>query len=457
MKTFLITAVWLAALTVSGAGLNNVAPATEKILVKPGVSTNRYTGRFFAPNGEELTNGATGGGGGPTGSFLSQTNPIIRDRYAPNAYVTVTNRNMLLPLNTSQSNSLCLYSVIDPATTVLNSIGFLDTSGPRFAGLNWFPNHTGTEMEMTIDSPGAMALGWGLESIPGIGLQPKRGLQLGITTGYGRLENIYIQSIDTSYALPNCGYSIPFSFASAYISNGVSKGVLPTIWAHTVKTNGETRLSFYDNWDQSATGDLLSHNFTNAGLRAEFVNNSPSRMGGLDLYGKLCATNYCDLIGNSFLNVSGSYADFNFPSNRFGNGAEFYRSLGGTVQPCVRLANVAGGAGTGTRIEAWAYGHPGDGVNSTLSGLIDFKYPGGPASNAGEIDLSPNGDANVFSPVTTLILAGTNNLAILPTGLAIQAATRPTGSPSLGIILWNSNNAAIYFIGTNNSILGKIP
>ena len=323
---------------------------------------------------------------------------------------------MYLPGNPSQTNSPSLYLVVTNQTQ-LQSIGFLDGSllnapAGRFAGLSWFPNHTGSEMEMTIDSAGAMALGWASESILGVGLQPKRGLQIGITTGYGRLENVYLQSIDNSYALPNCGYSIPFSFASGYISNGVSKGVLPTIWAHTVKTNGETRLSFYDNWDQSATGDLLSHNFSAAGLRAEFVNDSPSRIGGLDLYGKLCATNYCDLIGNSFLSLSGSYVDFNFPSNRFGNGVEAWRSFGGTVQPCVRLANVAAGAGTGTRIDAWAYGHAGDATGGELTGLIDFKFPGGAAlAYAGEIDLAPNSDASSFSPVNVLILTGTNATA----------------------------------------------
>ena len=148
-------------------------------------------------------------------------------------------------------------------------------------------------MELTIDSPGSMALGWANESLLGIVLQPNRSLQIGINPSeYGRLENIYIQGNFNSYANPNMGYAIPLSFNSAYKSNGVYINQLMTLWAHATTTNGESRLTLYDNWDQSATPDLKSHNFANSAVRAEFITKSATGMGGLDVYGRLWSTNF---------------------------------------------------------------------------------------------------------------------------------------------------------------------
>ncbi len=257
-----------------------------------------------------ITNGASGlvlngtftgnfGGLTNTGGIGNRfTNSVFYDAARTASYLMVTNRTLLLPSNSSQTNSLCLYSVVDPLNTQLSSIGFLDgalvgSPAGRFSGLNWFPYHTGSEMELTIDSPGSMALGWANESLLGIGLQPNRSLQIGINPSeYGRLENIYIQGNFNSYANPNMGYAIPLSFNSAYKSNGVYINQLMTLWAHATTTNGESRLTLYDNWDQSATPDLKSHNFANSAVRAEFITKSATGMGGLDVYGRLWSTNF---------------------------------------------------------------------------------------------------------------------------------------------------------------------
>ena len=253
-------------------------------------STNMFSGTF------------TGNGAGPTNLSKTLTNPAFFDAAPKASYVLVTNRTMLLPSNPGQTNGLCLYSIIDPSVSVLSSIGFLDPSGPRFAGINWFPNHTGSEMEMTIDCPGSTAIGWAQETIPGIVLQPNRSLQIGITSGYGRLEAIYIQGVYTSYAAPNMGYSIPLSFNSAYTSNGISMNQLMTLWAHATNTNGESRLTLYDNWDQAATPDLKSHDFSKSVIRAEFITASNGGSGGVLLNGIVLATNL--VVGDGFFSRS---------------------------------------------------------------------------------------------------------------------------------------------------------
>ncbi len=254
--------------------------------------------QIIGGNGAGLSNVVAAGlvpdSGGSRNRF---TNAIFYDATHTASYILVTNRAFQLPV-AGQSNSLCLYSVVDPATLQLSSIGFLDGSTAyspfaRFAGFNWFPHHTDTEMEMTIDSPGSLALGWANESQPGVALQPNRSLQIGINpSDYGRLETIYIQGNYNSYANPNMGFAIPLSFNSAYKSNGINVNQLMTLWAHATTTNGESRLTLYDNWDQSATADLKSHNFSKSAVRAEFITRSANGTGGLDVYGRLWSTNF---------------------------------------------------------------------------------------------------------------------------------------------------------------------
>ena len=268
-----------------------------------------------------VTNGASGVNltGSFTGNFAGMTNDpsaiksfrgfgtntVFVDQSAPGSFLIFTNRAMLLPQMPAQTNSPSLYLVVTNQT-LLQSIGFLDGSlissgGPgRFAGLNWFPNHSGTEMEMTEDSPGSLAFGWCNESSIGNFLQPNRSLQIGITGGYGRLENIYIQGVFNSYALPNCGYSIPLSFNSGYTSNGIAVNQLMTLWAHATDTNGENRLTLYDNWDQSATPDLRSHNFSKSIVRAEFITASKGGTGGMLVNGTLTVNGQISIAGNTF-------------------------------------------------------------------------------------------------------------------------------------------------------------
>ena len=298
-------------------------------------------GQIIAGNGGGISNVVAAGlipnSGGSRNRF---TNAIFYDATHTASYILVTNRAFQLPV-AGQSNPLCLYSVVDPATLQLSSIGFLDGATAyspyaRFAGFNWFPHHTDTEMEMTIDSPGSLALGWANESQPGVALQPNRSLQIGINPSeYGRLENIYIQGNFNSYANPNMGYAIPLSFNSAYKSNGINVNQLMTLWAHATTTNGESRLTLYDNWDQSATADLKSHNFSKSAVRAEFITQSANGTGGLDVYGRLWSTNFAGSgAGLTNLNagkLTGTLPVTNLPgltTNVVVTGATFYVTNG---------------------------------------------------------------------------------------------------------------------------------
>ena len=142
-------------------------------------------------------------------------------------------------------------------------------------------------------------------------------------------------------------------------------------------------------------------------------------------------------------------------SNDFRGVSHFVDDGSGVVVSRVKLVNIGTGVGTGSAIESWTYNYPGQ-INATLAGKITLKYAD-PASNAGEIDLAPQPTTGVNNPVNALVICGSNNAVIVTGTLAIQAAARPVATPSTGILQWNSNNARIYFIGTNNAILGSVP
>ena len=263
------------------------------------------------------------------------TNTIFVDQSAPGSYLIFTNRAFYINSNLPQTNSPSLYLVVTNQT-LIQDIGFLDGrfvnngSLGSFAGLEWFPNHSGSEPEMTIDSPGSMALGWNIGSRIGISLQPNRSLQIGIfPTEYGRLDNIYLEGCFNSVALPNCGYAIPFIFNSGYKTNGVNINQNLTLWAHATDTNGESRLTLFDNWDMSATPDLSSHNFANSKVRAEFITASSHGPGGVSFNGIVTSTNFqgaftgdgSGLINLNFSSATGAISLAQLPPAVVTNGA----------------------------------------------------------------------------------------------------------------------------------------
>ncbi len=289
----------VAASQVSGAITLVQLPSAVVTNGASGVSlAGSFTGNFAGVTNDPAAIRSFGGFG---------TNTILVDQSAPGSFLIFTNRAYYLNYLPAQTNSPSLYLVVTNQTQ-LQDIGFLDgryiNNGGlgSFAGLEWFPNHTGSEPEMTIDGPGSLAIGWNFNSLPGITLQPNRSLQIGIfPSTYGRLDNIYFEGVYNSYALPNCGYALPISFNSGYISNGVNINQLMTLWAHATDTNGENRLTLYDNWDQSATSDLRSHNFANSTVRAEFITASSHGPGGVNLNGIVTSTNFQGTFaGNGF-------------------------------------------------------------------------------------------------------------------------------------------------------------
>ena len=384
-------------------------------------------------SGVTISGSFTGDGGGISnvvaaglvpnsgGSRNRFTNAMFYDATPTASYILVTNRAFQLPGAAGQSNPLCLYSVVDPATLQLSSIGFLDGSTAyspyaRFAGFNWFPHHTDTEMEMTIDSPGSMALGWANESQPGVALQPNRSLQIGINPSeYGRLENIYIQGNYNSYANPNMGFAIPLSFNSAYKSNGINVNQLMTLWAHATTTNGESRLTLYDNWDQSATADLKSHNFSKSKVRAEFITQSANGMGGLDVYGRLWSTNFTG-DGSHLTNLSdanlasanaanaqvltynstlGRYMPSNFPTT--GGGTNLPSSSWAKIISLTPPAN-----GDTNWFGPWTPGTLTAGIQEAINSLP--RATSGNTPGGGMIYFTPGAyytTTNIYSPVTS--------------------------------------------------------
>ena len=206
------------------------------------------------------------------GGGIISTNPIFRDKSAPGSYLIFTNRALYIPSSQTQTSSPSLYLVVTN-TGQLQSIGFLDGAtlgGPQnadYAGFSWFPNHTPPYMELTIDSPRSMAIGWNENDQPGSAGSPYRILQLGIGT---HLQSAQLHGSLPSSGLglngnPNLGYSVPLIFDVESKSNGVILFQQLTWFGHAVDTNGGARLSLYNVnvSDPPRTTDNNNFNFTN--------------------------------------------------------------------------------------------------------------------------------------------------------------------------------------------------
>ncbi|MFO1488914.1 MAG: hypothetical protein U1F65_10590 [Verrucomicrobiota bacterium] len=225
-------------------------------------------------------------------NYATVTNPVFYDHLAGTAYVIITNRQFLAGAGV-QSNNLGLYMKVSGDT--FNSIGFYNPAAHEYAGMNWFPHHNDDEMEMTIDSAGAMALGWAEATVPGVSaafIQPKRGLQLGIGE---HLQSVYLQGWPASGGNgwnggnTNLGYGVPLRFTAGWTSNGLQRFNTMTWFPRAANTNGETRLTLYDNWDnEKVTPDFRNYDFSNAVPRVEFITGASGR-GGMEVYGNLTA------------------------------------------------------------------------------------------------------------------------------------------------------------------------
>ncbi|MFO1487957.1 MAG: hypothetical protein U1F65_05730 [Verrucomicrobiota bacterium] len=409
MKKFFLTFL-CAGLSLVGhaASINLTQPASQQLSVPTVTITNRYTGRFFLPDGREIT-GGSGGGSKSNTVFLGIDGQT-------NAAVAGTN---------SGTGRFQLW---------LPNYGYLlfGGSGPAAASANilYNPGHSGDpEFQIASDS---MALTLGQNG------QKKSVLQLGSGANTPAHNIIYINSDGGAAGItdPSMPDWLPWIAPSA-----------PLAFVVATNNGGEVKAGFRADFNtNNGTAELQLLNPMTWTLRSVQTTRSAGRVQ------VSFTTNGPDFFYQARFN-GGIRTDL-AKSNELRGSTTFSQDLQNGVAESVHLANLNGGTGSGMAIDAWSYGPPFGNV-AQLNGKIVFKYPGGPASYAGEINLSPNSNSNSNSPNNALVLAGTNNLAIAPTGLAIQAATRPVGSPGTGLILWCSNNANVYLIGTNNQIIGR--
>jgi hypothetical protein len=403
----------------------NVTPSLSQQLTNPIVSpTNAYQGLFYDPNGNPITGGTNGGGGSTTNATISVRDIIpfgASGSYATNTLKITTNLNGFIA-----------------QLPDLGTLGFAGQTNNPYGRIMFNTGHSG-DAEFQIASLNALQLG------ASYGADYKAVVQLGAGNGFHTLW--FMDSDGSGGVDPNIpdwhtndAPSEPLCYET--VSNGVIRLVL---------TRAE--------WDTNLSdAEWTIYNPITWGVRQINTTYSPGRLqvevrtNGMNIPLNLTVGRNVTVSTNP-----GSTFYSKAATNRFDGIQHMVRSLGSSSQVCLNLVNVGGGAGTAAAVAGFSYDLP-PGLTSQLNGQIDFNYPGGAASYAGEINFKPNSNSSSNSPTLALTVAGTNNMSILyGAEMLMPLATKPTQVTYGGIMLWNSNNTAVYFVGTNGTILGHVP